>query len=1009
MTAASPTQARSSRLGLVALVALLVLIGVLLWRFLGPPATLLSVPDWGHVWDVLGGAQLRDDDVATVAGGAAWLAIGYLAASLALRLLLGTASSITGGAAWARTGLRITEPLTLPFVRHLVDGALAGTIVLTASFQPGLAAASSGETTTVSLIAPSNSREVSESVATAPDSAPEQATLAATSYTVVAGDSLWAIAERLLGDGFRWTELWTLNQHRQMPDGRTFTNPNLIYAGWTLDLPQDETALPLPNPDDLDDTEGEDEAEPTPVVPTATAEVATPQPMPSAAPGGIIEEPPPGGETQQPKSLPSLPTFPVEFVGGAAATVAAAGLFVFVFRNRLGGVGGGRRDERRERRPAGVGDAGRVLAMSRMLQQALTELDFADTRIVLIRETDRFHEFTLECPPGDSNALVAARHTLSREIGCSVDGTEMAPTQVCLKLSRFNRLVSELFHEPIGGPLLVVPVGATDDAIYYLNLLAYGSAIITGGRLESRDLLASWVATFASLYSPDELAVLAEEASVEHIGRAVSSLVGEGHEPAASVAHLARQLESVLAEGRQASERSLVVLAGPLPEPRDATAELEMVLRSGREQGLVTLATTEVPVDVETCRLWGAHISFDAQPGSEGRVLTLSLPRHPQLELEPVTIRRQAATRSPAGQPEPEPVPTPSQNGHRPSNGNGHQHESPFELSELPPLQSEPTSDQVLDEPEGELPSDDDKDSESGPPANSSALSRQSALPMTDDGEESVGASVGPLFKVRCFGSFRVETAVGEVNGWTIQKARELLAFLLAHGGAPVLRETVAEALWPDGDIDQVSHQLSNAAYYLRRTLARAAPEVDHQVLVTANQRYHLRSGLFRVDVDAFDAHVARAEKLLSYEALVEYERALAVYTGDFMGDEVYEWAEVYRRDYQKRFVTAAHRAARLAFDSRDPKLAIRFYDAILARDPIDEEAVRGIMRCHAALGDTNGVRRAYKSLTTALRRELEDDGAEPLPETTKLLEELSRRREPEPLTAEQRTRGSIG
>jgi len=23
---------------------------------------------------------------------------------------------------------------------------------------------------------------------------------------------------------------WTLNQHRQMPDGRTFTNPNLIYA-----------------------------------------------------------------------------------------------------------------------------------------------------------------------------------------------------------------------------------------------------------------------------------------------------------------------------------------------------------------------------------------------------------------------------------------------------------------------------------------------------------------------------------------------------------------------------------------------------------------------------------------------------------------------------------------------------------------------------------------------------------------------------------------------------------
>ena len=60
MTAALPTQARSSRLGLVALLVLLALVGTLLWRFVGPPAMLASVPDWGHVRDVLGGAQLRE-------------------------------------------------------------------------------------------------------------------------------------------------------------------------------------------------------------------------------------------------------------------------------------------------------------------------------------------------------------------------------------------------------------------------------------------------------------------------------------------------------------------------------------------------------------------------------------------------------------------------------------------------------------------------------------------------------------------------------------------------------------------------------------------------------------------------------------------------------------------------------------------------------------------------------------------------------------------------------------
>ena len=236
--------------------------------------------------------------------------------------------------------------------------------------------------------------------------------------------------------------------------------------------------------------------------------------------------------------------------------------------------------------------------------------------------------------------------------------------------------------------------------------------------------------------------------------------------PASRPKDSATRLASPRARDRQGVLGALVALAGPLPEPRDATAELEMVVRSGREHGLVTLATTQVAVDVETRRLWGAHISFDDQPDSGTRQLTLGLPRQPQLELEPVTIRRQMASRPPANQPGPEPVAAPSQNGHPPSNGNGHQHETPFELRELPPLRSIPASDQVLDEPEAELPSDDGEESrEPAPPANTSALSRQSALPMTDEGEEAAAASAGPQFKVRCFGSFRVEAAEGEVSG----------------------------------------------------------------------------------------------------------------------------------------------------------------------------------------------------------------------------------------------------
>lgn len=57
-----------------------------------------------------------------------------------------------------------------------------------------------------------------------PDSRPAE-----TRYTVVKGDSLWAIARRSLGDGSRYPEIARLNQ---------IPNSNLIYPGQVLRLPE---------------------------------------------------------------------------------------------------------------------------------------------------------------------------------------------------------------------------------------------------------------------------------------------------------------------------------------------------------------------------------------------------------------------------------------------------------------------------------------------------------------------------------------------------------------------------------------------------------------------------------------------------------------------------------------------------------------------------------------------------------------------------------------------------
>ena len=56
-------------------------------------------------------------------------------------------------------------------------------------------------------------------------------------YRVKAGDNLWDIAARHLGDGERWHEIFTLNRGRPQPGGGALTDPSLIYPGWVLLLP----------------------------------------------------------------------------------------------------------------------------------------------------------------------------------------------------------------------------------------------------------------------------------------------------------------------------------------------------------------------------------------------------------------------------------------------------------------------------------------------------------------------------------------------------------------------------------------------------------------------------------------------------------------------------------------------------------------------------------------------------------------------------------------------------
>ncbi|WP_328869638.1 hypothetical protein OHT76_05685 [Streptomyces sp. NBC_00287] len=144
-------------------------------------------------------------------------------------------------------------------------------------------------------------------------------------------DNLWRIAERSLGEGNRWPELYALNRGVRQPDGDALADPDLIRPGWILRLPSHSSSPPETGP-----PSHREPRTPAPH-PSYSWDQATPSPRPdSSAP------------TTRPSATESAPSQPSDesdrgpgitlpsgaFVGIGLASVITAALVVAHRRRR---------------------------------------------------------------------------------------------------------------------------------------------------------------------------------------------------------------------------------------------------------------------------------------------------------------------------------------------------------------------------------------------------------------------------------------------------------------------------------------------------------------------------------------------------------------------------------------------------------------------------------------------------------------------------------------------------
>lgn len=253
-------------------------------------------------------------------------------------------------------------------------------------------------------------------------------------------------------------------------------------------------------------------------------------------------------------------------------------------------------------------------------------------------------------------------------------------------------------------------------------------------------------------------------------------------------------------------------------------------------------------------------------------------------------------------------------------------------------------------------------------------LRQKGAAPVSARVDES-------LVVVQCLGAFNVRVGPVEIGQerWVSAKARDLLAFFVTFRGERVPLDRILEALW--SDMDSHGKMAFHTALYRLRQALRLSGRSAKFILVEAGE-YWLDAAHFQIDVDEFDAALAKARATNGEEAFRWYQHAISLYHGEYLANLYYDWVFPERRRLVEAYLNALRCCAEYHLSSGRYSQALASLQIALEIDPLMEDIHCLAMRCYAALGDRSGLMRQYQQLQQILRDEL---SVKPMPMTQQL------------------------
>jgi DNA-binding SARP family transcriptional activator len=231
-------------------------------------------------------------------------------------------------------------------------------------------------------------------------------------------------------------------------------------------------------------------------------------------------------------------------------------------------------------------------------------------------------------------------------------------------------------------------------------------------------------------------------------------------------------------------------------------------------------------------------------------------------------------------------------------------------------------------------------------------------------------------FELRCWGEFALSVRGADCTPRG-RKARGVIAYLAAQGGAAVGRERLAALLWSERADEQ-------ARGSLRQTLRELKPLTAAGLLVLERDTVRLNTAALGSDTARLEAQ-ARADDLAAVSRTLG-EMGDPLFGGLDGADPAFdEWLALERRTQEDRRLWLASAAAERGLQRGEHGPVAHLATQLQALDETNETVVQIGMKADAAGGDRSGVRRRRRRLCEGLQAL----GVGPSPETEALFRQL--------------------